>query len=108
MEKIKKYIAVFLLAVSTLFIVPHELLHLFTHHHDTSDVLTHPSEGKAFSDKHQHCDVLQLVSPSLYHTLHHCTFVLQNLSFFYADFCFSNFQLTCESNLFLRGPPSII
>ena len=61
MARFKKHIALFLLLISSLFIVPKELLHELTFHTDTVDhgVITSANDF-SLSTIHHHCDILEV------------------------------------------------
>jgi len=64
--RIRKHISFFLLALSTLFIVPKGLVHELTAHTDSHDEKHHPLSGYSFTTIHHHCEILQ-VYESPYH-----------------------------------------
>ena len=63
-----RHIAVFLLLISTLFLVPKELVHEFTCHTDSTDEPHPVSDSPVVGNMHHHCDILQLFVPP-YHAV---------------------------------------
>jgi hypothetical protein len=55
----QKILALILLGVFTLNTLPREFIHEFAGHHDTVDAWHH-HEGASVSEKHRHCDFLQI------------------------------------------------
>lgn len=73
---------VLLLAATTLFVFPPQLLHEFTCHADSADSHQCGTEETAVSTQHHHCDILQLYF-SPYHPEK-------------KDFAFDSYQFPCK------------
>jgi len=57
----RQFISVFLLLISALFIVPKELIHELSSHHDTIDICHNDGGNEAaLSNEHHHCDILEV------------------------------------------------
>jgi hypothetical protein len=57
----REFISVFLLLCSALFIVPKELIHELSYHHDTIDACHNDAASEtALSNEHHHCDILEV------------------------------------------------
>jgi hypothetical protein len=67
LQQLRKYISFFLLAVSSLFIVPKGLVHELTSHVDSHDENHQAGAGLNFTTIHHHCEILQ-VYESPFHT----------------------------------------
>jgi len=59
-NRFTRHISVFLLLISTLFIVPRELVHELTSHTDSHDEACSPFDGITITTLHHHCDILQV------------------------------------------------
>jgi hypothetical protein len=101
-----RYIAVFFLIISSIFVVPKELLHELTFHEDTHDVCYDAGNGPAVDIEHHHCDVLQLYMPP-------CT--SPDAAIVFSEFIQCADKSTCPfadethhfpESLLNRGPPS--
>lgn len=72
MERIKRHIACFLLAVFSLVAIPAPLLHeIFANHMDVADNhchFYHKGLGKHIEEKQNHCDIFKADTP-VYHAL---------------------------------------
>ncbi len=107
MQLLKKYIAFLLLLISTLFVVPKELLHELTCHEDTVDTHCTQTDGLAISTAHHHCDVLQVFVPPFNTsdaTVHFSTAVKIS-----THYCFNTLTFSAEvvQRFVIRGPPSV-
>src|SRR5437870_2217339 len=101
MKVYKKILSFLLLAALGLAISPKELLHELSHHQDTKDIICNASCNKHLSNRHQHCDVLQLTTPPLLVTsMQQQYVVLPAVISFYCFFA-SNYYLSCFSLSFL-------
>jgi hypothetical protein len=102
-----KYIALFLLAIISAFIVPKELVHELYEHTDTVHSWNHNETGlPALEQEHQHCDLLNFNVPLYF----------LSLNFFKtAEISFSNERIQQVTEIFfaphiglcsLRAPPA--
>ena len=103
----RKSIAWLLLAICLQWLLPRELWHELSHHHDTDD---HGLVGAArlnFSEQHEHCLVLELSLPPVVHE------ETQEVNFEHDYYCAVYISETPEPvSVFLnednsRGPPSL-
>jgi hypothetical protein len=105
---IQKLIAAFLLAAVSLFVSPKELIHEFFHHEESMDI-THADDCSGhLSAEHQHCDVLQLTTPPLFHHVINYSFSTPVLLFNLQVHIASSFHFVSSPFLFFRGPPSLV
>lgn len=54
---LKRIFAILLLVSFCFYITPKEVLHVFTHHHDTEHLLVN---GSHFEEQHHHCELLKI------------------------------------------------
>ncbi|MFI5217878.1 MAG: hypothetical protein ACHQNT_00200 [Bacteroidia bacterium] len=107
MNCIKKHIAVFLLFTSSLFIIPKELVHEFSCHADTIDLIHCANSSDAVGNIHHHCDILQVFISPFSDTNSNIDFsaicfITAKYNFSVIDFSFDVFR-----SLEIRGPPAI-
>jgi hypothetical protein len=103
----QKYISVFLFAVISIFIIPKELIHEF-HHRDTVDVLCMDDCKDHVSSLHDHCDVLQLNTPPLYHHVTGFSFLVVSLPFSFLIKNTATYIADRAFSFYLRGPPALV
>ena len=63
----RKSIAWLLLAICLQWMLPRELWHELTHHHDTEDCQVAGNARLNFSEQHDHCLILELSMPPVVH-----------------------------------------
>jgi len=102
----RKYVAWFLLALISVFIVPKELIHAFHTHTETHEK-QHPQGETQFDSPHSHCYLLQLEAP-LYLKEESAAKVFILVK----HYCFitRRYDETVEiltSSRFVRGPPAL-
>jgi hypothetical protein len=104
----QKFITFFLLAVLSFFITPKELIHEFHHHEDSTDVVCMDDCKDHIGNQHQHCDILQLTTPPLYH--HVAAFSFHSVSFSFSFLLKNTAAYIADPihTFFLRGPPSLV
>jgi hypothetical protein len=56
----RRHISIFLLLISTLLVVPKDLVHELTSHTDSHDEVCQAADGVSISTLHHHCDILQV------------------------------------------------
>jgi hypothetical protein len=93
--------------VFSLIVGPKELAHEFLSHHDTEDVHCMDVCKEHFSERHQHCDVLQLTTPPLYLSVDNFSFSFTTLSCTYQVESTGGYQYNSSAFLFYRGPPLV-
>ncbi len=103
----QKSIALFLLAVISFFITPKELIHELHHHEDSMDVLCMDACKDHVSEQHQHCDVLQLTTPPLYHHVASFSFNVVSIPFSFLVKSTTSYVADRAFSFYLRGPPEI-
>jgi hypothetical protein len=105
-KRINYIVSAFVLVIFTLYLVPHEAVHVFYDHHDTEHTDNHNGEAQ-FSSVHIHCDFLNtdltdfLPSESPYRTE-----IITEVRVHYAEIstqCIPSVQALRES----RGPPVV-
>jgi hypothetical protein len=96
-----------LLAALSLFITPKELLHEFTKHADSVDVICHNECSQHVETEHQHCDVLQLSSPPLHLSVNTFSFSHDELLSVQSFENTGSYHFSSSAFLFFRGPPAI-
>jgi len=103
----KKYIALFFILLSGLFILPKELIHEFTSHEDTLDATCYASDGLAVSEEHHHCDALQLFLPPC--TTHDDTVQFSEFIKLISHAVFNSAAVSFEGvdSFSIRGPPVV-
>jgi len=106
-NSLRKIISLFMLTALSLFISPKELIHEFLNHHDTADFTCTDSCKDHVSDLHQHCDVLQLSSPPLYHHVGIFLIKFISLPFYYNEKNTTSYYSPFAFSFYLRGPPSL-
>jgi hypothetical protein len=102
----QKITGLFLLAVISFFITPKELIHEL-HHDDTIDAVCMDACKDHISAVHQHCDVLQLTTPPLYHQLLVFSFNFESFPFTFLIKSGTTYFTDCVFSFYLRGPPSV-
>jgi hypothetical protein len=107
LQRTRKYIALLLLAVFGFLLTPHELLHACVEHTDTCDVVLHSGSETLVSSLHQHCDVLQLATTTLYHTIAQFTFSVSAVAATYYLYDYHKYFFSTSPFQFLRGPPAL-
>ena len=103
----QKIIALFLLAVISFFITPKEFIHEL-HHKDTTDDICKDACKDHIGNVHEHCDVLQLNSPPLYHCETVFSFHFISLSFSFLVENTEAYVAQSAFSFYLRGPPTIV
>ena len=108
LRKFNKYLALFLLAISSLFVLPKEIVHEFCDHHDTEDVAYAINHDISISAEHQHCEVLQIFYQpySAFVVEYDFTTIVQDAilnTFYHPDLSSVVF-----SSPDIRGPPTVI
>lgn len=58
-KRLTYFVSALVLVVFSLYLVPHELVHVFYGHHDTEHGEPEHGAGMAFSSVHIHCDFLK-------------------------------------------------
>ena len=105
MQVFKKYIAVLLLLISTLFVVPKELLHELAFHHDTADTHCAPADGEAIDVVHHHCDILQLFVQPYDAVVASVLFSNSAKIISHYNFISLSFSAEVVRQFIIRGPP---
>jgi len=103
----QKLIALFLLAVISFFITPKEFIHEL-HHEDTTDAVCMDACKDHIGNAHEHCDVLQLTTPPLYHAETVFSFHFISLAFSFLVKNTATYVAEPAFSFHLRGPPSIV
>jgi len=103
----QKNIARLLLVVLSVYFSPKELLHEFTHHEDSTDVTCHHSCKHHLEREHQHCDILQLSTPPLYHHVHNFSFLVSFAVIHQPAVPAVGYKNSFSASVFLRGPPAL-
>jgi len=107
LSRFNKHIAVLLLLISSLFVVPKELLHELSFHDDTVDhCVNNLTDGLTLSNEHHHCDILQVFVPP-YHTSDGAILfsqVVENISRY--TFNAPSFSFEIADAFVIRGPPA--
>jgi hypothetical protein len=108
LKRFGRHIAFFLLVISSLFVLPKELVHEFCNHHDTEDVANANNNDIAVSPQHQHCEVLQLFYQPYSPVVANVDFqaIVQDvvLNIFYHP----HFSIESFKSLDIRGPPALV
>jgi hypothetical protein len=100
-----KILAIILLGVFALHTTPREFIHLLAPHHDTLD--DHAYDGIAFSNKHRHCDFLQIgVEPYEQISFHYLAPV-QPVQWIYALPYIPVVEKPRYTHASLRAPPAL-
>ena len=108
MRPFNKHIAVLLLLISTLFVVPKEVLHELNCHHDTVDTHCTPADSLALSIIHHHCEILQVfVQP---YNAADATQVFTNVVKIISHYSFNAhlFSVEIVQRFVIRGPPAAV
>lgn len=103
----RKYTALFLLIVLSVFIVPKELLHAFSGHTDTEhhEVLDDPG-SVSLEVQHQHCALLKLEAPVYIPQLDLLSFASHAITFHYPATDYLHHSSASQGLALLRGPPA--
>ncbi len=107
MKSFRIHISVILLASLSLFLAPKELLHEFLNHHDTEDKVCTDACAQHFSKPHQHCEVLQLVTPPFHQAVNNFSFASSELFCVISVESKSSYHFSSSPFLFFRGPPAL-
>jgi hypothetical protein len=106
MKNFRRHISLILLAAFSLFLAPKELLHEFANHHDTEDKVCTDACTHHLSKPHQHCEILQLVTPPFHQALSNFSFASSELLCFLSVESTSGYHFSGSPFLFFRGPPA--
>ena len=107
MAYIRQITAAFLLPVFLMLAAPHELIHVFYHEHESTDIICENGCGDHLSEKHEHCEVLQLTHPPLYFSIHDFRFNISEVLFNLPAEGESVYCYSASPFLFFRGPPAL-
>jgi hypothetical protein len=107
LKKLRIALSFLLLATLSVFITPKELLHGFSKHDDTVDVLCNNECATHVEKEHEHCDVLQLYAPPLYLSVTDFSFSPDKLACLQSFESTSDYHFSCSPFLFFRGPPVV-
>lgn len=91
--------------LSTLFVVPKEVLHELTCDHDTIDIHVAAADGFAISTIHHHCDILQLFVPPYFAPDYYIDICPPQQSFAYHLIPLAFFSPEVFQKSHIRGPP---
>jgi|ERR1041385_2330700 hypothetical protein len=108
MQNLRRFFSIFLLAIISFYSVPKELLHAFSSHHDTEDVICTDYCAHHFTNEHKHCEMLQLSVPPLHYSLQNFSFVLSGLLMIAPAEKTHEYHFSLSPFLFFRGPPALV
>jgi hypothetical protein len=106
---LKRIFTFVLLLTFCFYITPKEVLHVFTHHHDTEHVLV---GGNHFEEQHHHCELLKIDQQFSAHKMDIPFYDFYVARLFYIIPNFSCYQFINNENInlpfSLRGPPAFV
>ncbi|HKR07412.1 MAG TPA: hypothetical protein VJY62_22450 [Bacteroidia bacterium] len=107
MIRFNKHISVLLLLISSLFIVPKELLHELSFHDDTNDHCCTNSIGDfAIGTVHHHCDILEVFVPPYHASGETILFSQATEIISHYSFNAPSFSFEIVDSFEIRGPPA--